>query len=159
MIWRLEYTHLSLFSPKEFVRYVLSTMRITETVVPPSGLLSNWASHNHRKYDEIHLMYLLLPPPGAWFHFWVDMFLNINQFHFWSIQHMFPQCWLLKGKISALNRIEVRKTCVIIVAKCVWISYVITTLCVWHPGINGHSMWHLVHHVELSAGQSKIAEG
>jgi len=101
----LNYTSNSCLSPEEFVRCIWSDMPNTQTIGAPSGHCSCWSHQNHHSSDKIQLMYLFIPPPVAWFHLWVDMFLNRIDIHCWSIRHMFPVCRLVPEELKWVSQV------------------------------------------------------
>jgi len=72
---------------------------------------------------------------------------------------MFPEHRLLHEELNAFNRIAVEETCVIIVAKVVWIGQTIITHFAGFPRVDGHRVGHFVQHFEYSVGPSEVADG
>jgi hypothetical protein len=76
------------------------------------------------------------------------MFLGINEFICRSIQHMFPECRLLDEELLIFNRIGVKETCAIMVAKVVWISKTIVTQLAGYQRVDAHRIEVFVHPFE-----------
>ena len=72
---------------------------------------------------------------------------------------MFPECRLLPEELNAFNRIAVKPTCVIIVAKVVWICQTIETNFATFPRVDAHRVGHFIQHFEYCVGRSEVAEG
>jgi len=142
MLQRLKYIVHSFMSPKLFVWCVPSQQRDEATIIAPSGRRSYSSGQNYHSYHEIQPMYLFIPPLVAWFHVCVDMFLSIIELLCWRIQNLFPERGLLHEALNAINRIAVKETWVIIVAKVVWISQTIVTHVARYPRVNGHHVGH-----------------
>jgi len=140
----LKYTGHLFLTSELLVRCVWSELPNVGTMAAPSGRRSAWSGQTHCSYLEIELMYLFKPPPDAWFHLWLDMFLSIIQFLCWSKQHMFPECRLLHEELIPFNRIAVKETCVIIVAKVVWIDQMIIAHFAGFPRVDVHRVEHFM---------------
>jgi len=65
---------------------------------------------------------------------------------------MFPERRLLHEQLNAFNRIAVKETCVIIVAKIVWISQTIVTYFAGFPRVDAHCVGYFVEPFEYSVG-------
>jgi len=158
MFPRLKYTRHSFPSLQECVWCVWSELPNEGIIITPSGRRNYCSSQNHRRCREIHLTYLFIPPPVAWFHLWVDTFLSIIEFLCWSMQHMFPERRILSEELNALNSIGIKETFVIIGAIVVWIRQMISTDFARCPTVGAHRVWHFFQTVESSAGWSEVAD-
>jgi hypothetical protein len=65
---------------------------------------------------------------------------------------MFPERRLLIEELNALNCNAVNETCVIIVAKVVWISETIVTHFAGIPKVDAHHVGHFFEPFEYSVG-------
>jgi len=71
---------------------------------------------------------------------------------------MFPERRLLHEELNAFKRIAVKGTCVIIVAKVVWIGQTIVTHFARFPCVDAHCVGHFVQPFEYSVGQREVAD-
>jgi serine/threonine-protein kinase RIO1 len=72
---------------------------------------------------------------------------------------MFPECRLLHEELNEFNIIAVKETCVIIVAKIVWIGYTIVTHFAGYLRVDAQCTGHFVPRFEYSVGRSEVADG
>ena len=72
---------------------------------------------------------------------------------------MFPERRLLHEELDALNRIMMKETCVVIVAKVAWIGQTIVTHFAQFPRVDAHSVEHFIQSFEQSVGRSEVADG
>jgi len=133
-------------------------MSNTGTIVAPSGRRSWRCGQNHCSYDKIRLTYLFIPPPVTSSHHWVDIFLSLIEFVYWRIWHMFLECSLLNGELNAFDRIVVKETCLIIVAKVVWIGKTILTHFARFWRDDPCHVEHLFQPFEWFVGWSEVAD-
>jgi len=61
---------------------------------------------------------------------------------------MFPECRLLCEKLNAVNKIVVKRMCIIIVAKVVWIGQMFVTHFAGFPRFNAHHVGHFFQRFE-----------
>jgi len=71
---------------------------------------------------------------------------------------MFPECRLLNEKLNPFEKIATETTCVIIIAKVVWIRQTIVTQFATFPRFDQHRIGHFVQPFELSVGRSEVAD-
>jgi len=129
------------------------------TIVAPSCRRSNWKGQNHCSYNGIQLTYLIIAPPVAWLHLWVDTFLCIIEFHCWSIRNRFPECTQLHEELNAFNRIAVNKTCIIFITTVHWIGQMIVTHFAGFAKLNAHWIGHFLQLVECCFGWCEVPDG
>ena len=103
-------------------------------------------------------MYLFIPLPLTWFHLWVDTCLSFVEFLCRSIWHMFPERKLWHEELKAFNRIVVEETCVIVIAKVVWISKMIVTHFAQSETVHAHHVANFIQPVVYSAWRSRVAD-
>jgi len=72
---------------------------------------------------------------------------------------MLPEHRLLNEEFNTFNRIVVKKTCVIIVTKVVWIRQRIVTQFSGFPKFDTHHIGHIIQPFQYSVGQSDVADG
>ena len=71
---------------------------------------------------------------------------------------MFPERRLLHEELNGFKRIAVIESCVIIVAKVVWIGQTIVIHCAGCPRVDAHCIGHCVQPFEYSVGRSEVAD-
>jgi hypothetical protein len=72
---------------------------------------------------------------------------------------MFPECRLLHEELNAFNRIAVKETCEIIVAKVVWFGHTIVTHFAGFSTVDAYPIGHFVQPFEYSVGRNEVADG